>query len=116
MKSNGPTMFLVNGEERTKVGPQYVHFNQKCLKEYPHRKHNVQLEEFPHEHIIVDRETLNVHVFQATDCTFNEVYILLLFVLNTLNDEITAWMLIKIFDHCTECLTHFSPVSHFYTH
>ena len=58
-KSNGPTMFLVNGEERTKVGPQYVHFNQKCLKEYPHRKHNVQLEEFPHEHIIVDRETLN---------------------------------------------------------
>ena len=27
IKSNGPTMFLVNGEERTKVGPQYVHFN-----------------------------------------------------------------------------------------
>ena len=46
----------------------------------------------------------NVHVFQATDCTFNEVYILVLFVLNTLNDEITAWMVIKIFDHCTGVL------------
>ena len=45
IKSNGPTMFLANGEEQTKVGPQYVHFNQKCLKEYLHRKHNVQVEE-----------------------------------------------------------------------
>ena len=46
----------------------------------------------------------NVHVFQATDCTFNEVCILVLFVLNTLNDEITAWVLIKIFGHCTGVL------------
>ena len=45
-----------------------------------------------------------VQVFQATDCTFNEVYILVLFVLNTLNDEITAWLLIKIFDNCTGVL------------
>ena len=41
IKSNGPTTFLAYGEERTKVGPQYVHFNQKCLKEYLRRKHNV---------------------------------------------------------------------------
>ena len=46
----------------------------------------------------------NVHVFQATDCTFNKVCILVLFVLNTLNDEITAWVLIKIFGHCTGVL------------
>ena len=59
VKSNGPTMFLVNGEERTRVGLQHVHFNQKYLKEYTHRKHNVQLEEFPHERTIVDGETLN---------------------------------------------------------
>ena len=59
IKSNGPTTFLVNGEERTKVGPQYVHFNQKCLKEYLHRKHNVQVEEFLYDCIIIiDRETL----------------------------------------------------------
>ena len=59
IKSNGPTTFLVNGEEQTKVGPQYVHFNKKCLKEYLHRKHNVQVEEFPYERNIIDRETLN---------------------------------------------------------
>ena len=58
IKSNGPT-FLVNGEERTKVGLQYVHFNQKCLKEYLRRKRNVQVEEFPYERIIIDRKTLN---------------------------------------------------------
>ena len=29
----------------------------------------------------------NVHVFQATDCTFSEVYILVLFILNTLIDQ-----------------------------
>ena len=52
-------MFPVNGEERTKAGPQYLHFNQKCLKEYFHRKYNVQVEEFPYERIIIDRETLN---------------------------------------------------------
>ena len=46
----------------------------------------------------------NVYDFQAMDCTFNEVYILVLFVLNTLNDEITEWVLIKIFDHCTRLL------------
>ena len=55
VKSNGPTKFLVNGEERMKVGPQYVHFNQKCLKKYLHRKYNVQVEEFPYERIIIDK-------------------------------------------------------------
>ena len=46
----------------------------------------------------------NLHVFQCTDYTFNEVYILVLFVLNTLNDETIAWVLIKIFDHCAGML------------
>ena len=41
IKPNGPITFLVNNEERTKVGPQYVHLNQKFLKEYLYRKHNV---------------------------------------------------------------------------
>ena len=35
------------------------HFNQKRLKEYLHKQHYVQVEEFPYEHIIIDRETLN---------------------------------------------------------
>ena len=51
-------MFIVNGEEGTKVGPQYVHFNQKCLKGYLHRKHNVQVEEFPYDHIINDKRDI----------------------------------------------------------
>ena len=46
----------------------------------------------------------NVHVFQAKGCIFNEVYILVLFVLHTENDEITAWVLLKIFNHCTGVL------------
>ena len=46
IKSNDPKTFLINGKEQTKVGQQYVHFNQKCLKEDLHRKHNVQREEF----------------------------------------------------------------------
>ena len=46
----------------------------------------------------------NVHVFQCTNYTFNEVYILVLFVLNTLNDETIAWVLIKIFDDCVGML------------
>ena len=45
-----------------------------------------------------------MHVFQVTDCTFNEVYIFVLFVLNTLNDEITTWVFIKMFDYCTGVL------------
>ena len=41
-----------------KVGPQHVHFNLVCLKEYLHRKYKVQEKEFPYEYIIIDRETL----------------------------------------------------------
>ena len=51
-------MFIENGEEGTKVGPQYVHFNQTCLKEYLHRKHNVQVEEFPYERIIIGKRDI----------------------------------------------------------
>ena len=109
IKSNCPTTFLVNGEERTKVDPQYVHFNQKCLKEYLHRKHNVQVEEFPYERIIIDRETLNSLTDEECACLSSYgLHILwslyFSFALNTLNDEITAWVLIKIFDHCTGVL------------
>ena len=58
IKSNGPTIVLVNGENGEKVGPQYVHFNQKCLKEYLHRKHNVQIEEISYERIIIDKRDI----------------------------------------------------------
>ena len=68
IKSNGPTAFLVNGEDRTKVGPPYVHFNQICLKEYLHRIHNVQAEEFPYESIIIDRKTLNMLTDEECAC------------------------------------------------
>ena len=58
--SNGPTKLLVNGEEQKKVGPHYIYFNQKYLKEYLHGKHNVQVQEFPYESIIiVNKETSN---------------------------------------------------------
>ena len=68
IKSNDPTTFLVNGEEVTKVGPQYVYFNQKYLKEYRHRKRNVQVENFPYESIIIDRETLNRSTEEECAC------------------------------------------------
>ena len=68
IRSNSPTTFLVNGEDTTKFGPQYVYFNQKCLKEYLHRKHNVQVEEFPYEHIIIDTETLNTLTDEECAC------------------------------------------------
>ena len=68
IKSNDPTAFLVNGEEVTKVGPQYVYFNQKYLKEYHHRKRNVQVEQFPYESIIIDRETLNMSTEEECAC------------------------------------------------
>ena len=42
VKSHGSTTFTVNGEEKTRSGPQYVHFNNVCLKEYACLKHNTR--------------------------------------------------------------------------
>ena len=42
VKSHGSTTFTVNGEEKTRSGPQYVHFNNVCLKEYAYLKHNTR--------------------------------------------------------------------------
>ena len=33
-------LFTVNGQEKTRGGPQYVHFNNVCLTEYARLKHN----------------------------------------------------------------------------
>ena len=42
LKSRGSNTFTVNGEEKTRSGPQYVHFNNVCLKEYAYLKHNTR--------------------------------------------------------------------------
>ena len=87
-----------------------VHFNQKCLKEYLHRKHNVQVEEFQYESIIIDRTTLNMLTDEECACLSSyglhiqwSLYFVLL-VLNTLNDEITAWVLLKFLSIAPGCL------------
>ena len=50
--------FMVKGESHSKYGPQYVHFQCDCLKEYAHRKHDLSYEEFPFAEIKVDQKTL----------------------------------------------------------
>jgi len=47
VRSYGLSTYTVKGETRSKYGPQYVHFNSECLKEYSHQKHDVAYEKFP---------------------------------------------------------------------
>ena len=57
IKSFGPSTYMHKGESVTKYGPQYVHFHQKCLKEYARRKHDKIYDEFPMEEVKVDEAT-----------------------------------------------------------
>ena len=40
VKSHSSTSFTVNGEEKTRSGSQYVHFNNVYFNEYAYLKHN----------------------------------------------------------------------------
>ena len=58
VKSFGTSTFMVKGESHCKYGPQYVHFQSDCLKEYAHRKHDLSYEDFPFAEIKVVQKTL----------------------------------------------------------
>ena len=60
VKSHGPSHFTVKGEARTKFGPQYIHFNNKCLSEYARSKHGISYDKFPLSSIIVDKITADL--------------------------------------------------------
>ena len=46
IKSHGPSSYSVKEESKTKYGPQYIHFQNDCLKECAHLKHDVTYENF----------------------------------------------------------------------
>ena len=58
VKSFGTSTFMVKGESPSKYGPQYVHFQSDCSKEYAHRKHDLSYEDFPFAEIKVVQKTL----------------------------------------------------------
>ena len=58
VKSHGSTRFTVNGEEKTRGGPPYVHFNNVCLKQYTYLKHNTRCDNFPLNFITIDKNAL----------------------------------------------------------
>ena len=70
VKSHGSTTFIVNGEEKARSGPQYVHFYNICLKEYAYLKHNTRCDQLPLNLITIDTNTLQKlsHV-ERTDLT-----------------------------------------------
>ena len=58
VKSFGTSTFMVKGESCFKHGPQYIHFQSECLKEYTRRKHDISYEVFPFSEIRVGATTL----------------------------------------------------------
>ena len=57
VKSHGSTI-TVNGEEKTRSGLKYVHFNNVCLKEYAYLKHNACYDQFLLKLVAIDKDTL----------------------------------------------------------
>jgi len=58
VKSYGPSSYKVNGVIQTTYGPQYVHFNVLCLRNYCKRKHDKSFDVFPFDLITVHQDTL----------------------------------------------------------
>ena len=58
VKSYGRSYFTLHGREHSKFGPQYIHFNQDCLKQYTERKQGMHYERFPYDLIKVHKDTL----------------------------------------------------------
>ena len=46
---------MVKGESHFKYGPQYIHSQGDCLKEYAHRKHDLSFEDFSFAEMEVDQ-------------------------------------------------------------
>ena len=88
----------MKGESRFKYGPQYIHFQSDCLKEYTRRKHDISYEVFLFSEITVGATTLQE---LSNDYKFN---------LNKyeLNIDVDHWIEIVIFAiwlfvHCLVC-------------
>jgi len=58
IKSYGQSTYTVNGECKSKYGPQYIHFNTQCLREYAYQKHNTYHDVFPLYMIDINKNTL----------------------------------------------------------
>ena len=58
VKLFGTSTFMMKGESRFKYGPQYIHFQSDCLKEYTRRKHDISYEVFLFSEITVGATTL----------------------------------------------------------
>ena len=54
VKSWGHSNFFYKGENKSKYGPQYIHF-----KEYAHFKHKMHYDEFPYDLVEIDKDTLS---------------------------------------------------------
>ena len=46
---------MVKGESHFKYGPQYIHSQGDCLKEYARRKHDLSFEDFSFAEMKVDQ-------------------------------------------------------------
>ena len=58
VKSFGTSTFMMKRESHFKYGPQYIHFQSDCLKEYTRRKHDISYEVFPFSEITAGATTL----------------------------------------------------------
>ena len=86
VKSHGSTTFTVNGEEKTRTGRQYVHFNNVCLKEYAYLKHNTRYDQFPLNLTTIEKNTLQrLSHEEQTDLTNFGMTILDEYILSHLN-------------------------------
>ena len=59
VKSWGRSNFFYKGENKSKYGPQYIHFKNDCLKEYAHFKHEMHYDEFPFDLVEIGKATLS---------------------------------------------------------
>ena len=59
VKSLGRSNFFYKGENKSKYGPQYIHFKNDCFKEYAHFKHKMHYGEFLFDLVEIDKATLS---------------------------------------------------------
>ena len=58
VKSYGTSTFSVKDETRSKCGPLCILFENECLKEYAHQKHDVFYKEFPLSLVTINEAAL----------------------------------------------------------
>ena len=57
VKSSGRSYFTVHGRSTSRVCPQYIHFQNDCLKQFSREKFQVEYDNFPFDSIIIAKET-----------------------------------------------------------